>query len=333
MLFTVLDVEYDPDADDSVMRSMVLSAMADDPEMAAFLQKLLGYGVTGEVSEEIFPVWTGSGRNTKGTLTQTLQSVLGDAFYREMTCGIIVDRNVSNMDAERGKLLGARVAVFNELKPGEKLLTNEVQLLSGGDGIPARPLYKDPMTIQPRHLCLLTTNHMPELTQVIPAIVERLLCVHFPVTFTDLEPGEEPTLYRRQRDNSLKQKLKENRPGILKWLVDGAVAWYAAKDLKRNAPAMVKEYSRRYFEEQDKLGAFLKECCVFEANAKVSTQTLLEAYNAWAGRECALNDKAFPAAVRAKGIDKGKARVDGRPVNCFFGVALARVDASGDALD
>ena len=68
-------------------------------------------------------------------------------------------------------------------------------------------------------MCLLITNHMPELSEVIPAIVERLLVVHFPVTYCDLAPGEEPTLYRRQRDNTLKDRLKANKPGVLKWLV------------------------------------------------------------------------------------------------------------------
>ncbi len=78
MVYVILDVEYDPNADASLMQDTVLSAMADDQEMAAFLQKLLGYGITGEVCEEVFPVFTGSGRNSKGLLTQTLQHLLGD---------------------------------------------------------------------------------------------------------------------------------------------------------------------------------------------------------------------------------------------------------------
>ena len=72
-----------------------------------------------------------------------------------MNCAIISDSRVcSNIDAERAKLLGARLAVFNELKAGEKLKTNEVQLLTGGDGFPAKALYKDPVTVMPRHLAI-----------------------------------------------------------------------------------------------------------------------------------------------------------------------------------
>ena len=158
MIFTVIDVTFDPEASDALIRSTVLSAMADDVEMATYIQKLLGYGCTGEVCEEIFPVFTGSGRNCKGVLVKAVQDVLGDNFFRTMNNGIIVDKNVSNLDAERGNLLGTRFALFNELKDGDKLKTNEVQLLSGGDKIPATPKYKDPMNIEPHFLCLLTTR-------------------------------------------------------------------------------------------------------------------------------------------------------------------------------
>jgi putative DNA primase/helicase len=191
MLYTIVNVDYDPMASDDLVREVVFSAMVDDQEMADYIKKLLGYGCTGEVSEEIFSVWTGSGRNAKGVLVKAVQSVMGDKFFKVLNNGIIVDKNVSNPDAERGNLFGARFAIFNELREGDKLKTNEVQLLSGGDSIPATPKYKDPMMVQPRMLCILTTNHMPEISPVIPAIIERLQCIHFPVTFADLAPGEE----------------------------------------------------------------------------------------------------------------------------------------------
>eukprot|EP00798_Chlamydomonas_sp_ICE-L_P024379 gene24379-biopygen18847 len=159
MVHNELDVAYDGGVMTAAaatnaewMHRIVQKIMGGDEAMARFLQILLGYGITGEVREEVFPVWTGSGRNGKGLLTQALQQLLG-AYYKEMNCAIISDSRVcSNIDAERAKLIGARLAVFNELKNGEKLKTNEVQLLTGGDGFPAKALYKDPVTVMPRHL-------------------------------------------------------------------------------------------------------------------------------------------------------------------------------------
>jgi P4 family phage/plasmid primase-like protien len=329
MLYTLLDVDYDSEADDSDLRDTVRSAMADDEEMACFLQTLLGYAVTGEVSAELFVVFTGGGRNGKGIITQLLDKLLG-AFYAELNPGIIVDRVVSNIDAERGKLLGARVAVFNELRAGEKLKTNEVQLLSGGDGIPARPLYHAPMTIYPRHLCVLCTNHMPELSEVIPAIAERLLCVHFPVTFTDLVEGEAPSLYRRQADRALKGRLMGNLPGALKWLVDGAVRWYAAPNLRRDAPAKVKEFSRVYLEEQDRLAAFLRDHCDIADDHRVSSVSFLDAYKD-ANDDIKCDSKQLVAAMKVKGFLKKAMKIRGSNVQGFAGVQLRKVEMVADS--
>ncbi|PNH01551.1 putative helicase [Tetrabaena socialis] len=319
-LFAICPVHYDPDASSNIFHEVILAAMADDEEMARYLQKILGYGITGEVCQEVFPVFTGSGRNCKGVITQTLASLLG-SLYQEMEVGIITERQVSNIGAERAKLLGARIALFNELRPKEKLKTNEVQLLSGGDGIPAKALYKDPITIQPRHLCILSTNHMPELSEVIPAIMERLLCIHFPVTFTDLN-GAEPTLYRRQCDTTLKTRLKQNSAGVLKWFVEGAVAWYASPDLKRSAPLKVREFSRRYFEDQDKLACFIRDHCRQGTDLKTPTAAFLQSFQEQMGVRLTASDIA--TAMANKGFEKKKAKVAGfaSSIQCFVGIEV-----------
>jgi putative DNA primase/helicase len=326
----VLETAYDPGADTRLIAQTVLSAMADSPEMADYLQRLLGYGITGETSEEVFAIFIGSGRNCKGVLTQALAELLGP-FYVSMNAGVVCDRQVSNLDAERGKLLGARLAVYDELRPGERLKTHEVQLLSGGDGIPARPLYKDPLTIRPRHLNILSTNYMPELTEVIPAIVERLIAVPFPVTYTDLLPDEAPSLHRRQKDTALKRRLSDNKAGTLTWLVQGAVAWYSTRDLRRGAPDPVRETTSSYLDEQDRLAAFLRERCETgdpgDADYRVSSAALREAYGEYVRESGAgerVTDKTFAASMRAKGFDRKLSRLPGgaNPMSCYLGLRL-----------
>jgi putative DNA primase/helicase len=166
--------------------------------------------------------------------------------------------------------------------------------MTGGDGIPARPLYHDPMTITPRHLCVLATNHMPELSVVLPAMVQRLVVVPFPVTFVDLLPDEPPSRYRRQMDAGLKARLAANLEGVLRWLVEGAVEWYALPGgLRREAPEQVLEHGRRYFEEQDRLGAFISQHCRLGKDLAVPTSDLLAAYNA-ANEDAKLGTKTCP---------------------------------------
>lgn len=327
MLFSILETEYDPNADTTDFQRLVLEIMADEEDKARFLQKLMGYGITGETCEEIFAVFTGAGRNGKGALSQLLADILGRRFFKEMNPAIICDRQVSNIDAEKGHLLGARIAMFKELRPNEKLKTNEVQLLSGGDGIPATPKYKDPMVIQPRHLCILETNHMPEIDVVIPAILNRLVCVHFPVTFTDLLPGEEPTRFRRQGDNGLKARLKTMHVQVLKWLVDGAVAWYATKDLRRNAPASVKDFTEAYFAEQDRLIKFLRGCCTIDREGSVKTAEFLDSFSDWSKKVGGprLDANKLAKAMADKGFVKRRTRGgDGDFVMRFLGLTMSK---------
>eukprot|EP00798_Chlamydomonas_sp_ICE-L_P008920 gene8920-biopygen2821 len=295
MVHNELDVVYDNNNDNNHatttmmtnaaraewMHRIIQKIMGGDEAMAKFLQRLLGYGITGEVREEIFPIWTGSGRNGKGLLTQAMQQLLGE-YYKEMNCAIISDSRVcSNIDAERAKMIGARIAVFNELKPGEKLKTNEVQLLTGGDGFPVKAVYKNPVTVMPKHLAILVTNHMPEMSEVIVALVERICAVHYPVTFRDLIPGESETATLRQCDQTMKEKLKspEGQSALFAWLVEGAVAWYGGTEsLKAMAPTKVSEFTRKYLAEQDTVQAFLTDNCELGKTFRESSVALFEMY-------------------------------------------------------
>jgi len=339
MIHVELDVEYDESiATPSWFPELIRTTMGGDEAMVRYLQMLLGYGITGEVSEEVFPIWTGSGRNGKGLIMQALQQLLG-AFYRELNCAIISDSRVcSNIDAERAKLLGARLAVFNELKAGERLKTNEVQLLTGGDGIPAKALYKDPITIQPRHLCVLTTNYMPELNEVIMAMIERLLCIEFPVTFRDLMPGESETATLRQVDKTLKERLKspEGQAALFAWLVEGAVRWYAVGrgSLKRAAPDKVKATTKEYLEEQDRVQAFLVEHCEFGEEKRASSQELFSHYRDMTGHKES-SDKWFHAQLKNKGFLKksGLRMGGGGKVMGYEGLSVKYRDTETESRD
>lgn len=251
---------------------------------------------------------------------QTLAAILGN-FYVEMNPAIICERQTCNIDAERGKLQGSRVAVFNELEPGERLKSAESQLLSGGDLIPAKPMYKDPVSIVPRHQCFIVTNHLPRLAEVIPAIIERFIVINWPVSFCDLAPGEEATPFRRQRDNDLKALLQNDRAAFLKWIVEGAVSWYATKDLKRNAPHSVKEYTRQYLDEQDSVARFIAQGCRLGSDLKVGSVVLLAAYNKFAP-DHPLSSTDFNAKMKIKGYTKKLVRIDGEVMQGFTGLSL-----------
>lgn len=324
MILNICDVEYDPDAPTDLIESVLTSAMAEDTEMVSFLQKLLGYAITGETKEEIFIIMTGTGRNCKSLISHVLQLIM-KSMCVEMNTGVIIEnKNVANMDAERCKIQGRRIIVFNELSSGDRMRMDTVKLFSGGDIIPATAKYEAPIEIIPRQQCILNTNCLPVISDVDIAIIERLICIHFPVTFTELEPGEKPTLYKRQRDNDLKDKLKNDLEGVFNWLVKGAVRWYANPNIKKNAPKKVKEFGRGYLEEQDKVKMFIKECCDVKPNNRVSSVMLLNYFNNWSGEN--YNSRRFAESMKKYGYEKKCLRINGQMINSYKGISMLNYD-------
>ena len=253
MLFTIINVAYDEMADTSLIEKTVLEAMGDDLEMAIFIRKLLGYGITAEVCEQILAFFTGCGGNCKGILMKVIETVM-DTFFKKAHLGLITHRTMANPEAERGSLQGARLVLFNELDEKDKLKMADIQMLTGGDTIPGAffsfassyqtnllkclgtPKYKDPMKVEPRFLCMITTNHIPIFGPVFAANLRRFMCIDFPVSFVDLQPGEVNSATRKQKDNTLAGRLAADLPGVLRWLVMGAIDWYAHGNLMRDCP-------------------------------------------------------------------------------------------------
>jgi hypothetical protein len=158
-------------------------------------------------------------------------------------------------------------------------------------------------------------------TACMPFCDGRLLCVHFPVTFTDLAEGEAPSIHRRQADRTLKARLMSNLPGALKWLVTGSVRWYASRSLRRDAPEKVRAFSRGYLEEQDRLATFIRDRCDVGEGYRVGSADFLEAFRT-AAEDAKVESKALAAAMRNKGFAKKQARVEGVNTMAFCDIRL-----------
>jgi putative DNA primase/helicase len=331
-VFRVLAYDYDPTVSTDFIESTVLSIMADDPQMARFLQHFLGYAITGDVQEDLFVVFTSPGRNGKGVITEAIQELLGP-FYSAINSGIIIDKQVSNIDSQWHLLEGKRIITVGETNPGDVLNLANVKIISGGDPIVARPLYGNPVTFNPRHQCILVTNDLPNITKVDEAsraIIDRMMVIKFPVNYVNLEPGQEPTATLKQIDRTLKKRFKEQKQEFLKWLVQGAVHWYQTQNLRGEAPPQVHEFSRKYLRGEDVLAAFIEEMCVIEDGAMVSTSNFFHAFQAWAGRTH-YKQQTLPAAVMQKypNVEKKLARINNSPpCQCYINIRLLTNDTN-----
>jgi len=112
---------------------------------------------------------------------------------------------------------------------------------------------------------------------------------------------------------------------VLRWLVEGAVKWYASKTLKRDAPEKVRSFSRAYFEEQDNLSGFIREMCTRGEDEKVKTADLLMEYKDWCkDNDCGgqVTSKTLAAGMAQKGYEKKAVKHEGVPLQHYIGISL-----------
>jgi putative DNA primase/helicase len=233
-----------------------------DPELTEFVQRLLGYCLTGQVTEHIFPVFHGGGANGKSTLLTTVSDVIGRDYASPVSEDLLIARKGERHPTELADLFGRRLAIATENKEGARLNESLVKHMTGGDRIKARRMREDFWEFTPTHKIILQTNHKPIVREDDFGIWRRIRLVPFKSRFWDPnqppKDGEERQPWLRQ-DKGLVARLTAEREGVLAWLVRGCLAW------QRDGlctPSCVMAATEAYEQEQSLIGPFIEEQCV-----------------------------------------------------------------------
>lgn len=266
----------------------VTEVMGDDPEMAAFLQRVFGYGITGLSREHVFLVLYGRGRNGKSVMVEIIQYVLGVAngaaalaapIQSEMLLDQGKNRNASGPTPDIMALRGLRIAVASETDEGQKFSSSRVKWFSGGDTLTGRSPYdKRLISFPPTHLLCLLTNNKPHAPANDFPFWERLLLVDFPLSFVDRAPQNEN---ERPMDKGLKDRLLQELPGILAWLVRGCLAW---QQQGLDPPVKVRDAIAAYRRDEDLLADFIEDACELhpdDPEQRTSATKLYDAFSYW----------------------------------------------------
>ena len=197
----------------------------EDPEIVAFIQRLLGYSITGLVTEHFIACFVGEGRNGKGTMFETLKTIMGDLAWSIQPELILEQKNIRSSagpSADLISLQGRRLVVAAETDEHRRISGSKVKSLTGGDTICARsPHDRFETNFRPTHTLFLHTNHAPSGLTRDFALFKRLLFINYPLKFID-DPKE---INERPRDPDLPAKLAKEASGILGWLVAGCLEW------------------------------------------------------------------------------------------------------------
>ncbi len=293
-----------------VFDQFLLSCFDGDAEMAAYILRLLGYGLLGLRDDHIWAIFHGPrGRNGKDTLMKICFDVLGEDLVTKIPTATLLQqtfqRSGGQPDPDILSLRGAKLAFANEAEANQKLAMSRIKELTGGSKLSARGITDKLFTKWDQtHLLFLMTNDLPKIKSDDDAFWTRVHAIHWPVRFVDrpVDPDE------RQRDPKMFAKLKLERSGILARLVQGAMD-YLSQGLA--PPEKVIAYTQEQREMFDDIGQFLADCCLREPTprpgAKWQTRTQVADFVAicnWWLKETFGNPYPYSAKRVTQTLDK-----------------------------
>lgn len=286
----------------------VLERVIPDPEVRDYLQRLVGYCLTGIVREHMVALVYGSGANGKSVIFNAVRHALGD-YGITLGSEVLMESHNDRHPTEIAVLRGARMALCSEVDSGRRWNEARVKRLSGGDPITARLIARDPFEFLPQHKLVLLANAKPGLRVVDEAIRRRIHLIDFAVTIPEAE-----------RDPELPEKLKAEAGGIISWALEGCLDWQA---YGLRPPQIVLDATARYLEREDTVAEWLRECC--RPLGRINLTAAHASFRAWAESNSMppVGRNTFGDQLEAHGVE----RIEIRPrVWVFNGVSLLNSD-------
>jgi P4 family phage/plasmid primase-like protien len=295
--------DFDPDAKAPTWLRF-LEQVLPDPEVRGFLQRLVGYSLTGSQAEQIMTFLIGDGANGKSTFLTAIQNAIGSAYCIQVSSEILLQRNQRGHPTELADLCGVRIAICVETGQNAALDEVLVKGLTGGDIIRARRMREDFWQFSPTHHVWVASNHRPVIRGSDHAIWRRMVVIPFEITIP-----------RSQQDKSLPTKLQAEAPGILAWAVQGCREWQA--DGLR-IPDAVRGHVESYRHEMDVMAQFFEDRCELDVTSRVGATALYRAYAKWseAHGELVLSQTQFGSELRRRNIQRGKSS----GLRMYFGI-------------
>jgi putative DNA primase/helicase len=258
-------------------------------ELQSFLQRVIGYSLTGSTREHALFFWYGTGANGKSVFVSTISCLLGD-YAKTAPASSFTASATEQHPTDLAGLRGARFVTAIETEDGARWAESKIKSLTGGDKIAARFMRCDFFEFIPEFKLVIAGNHKPGLRSVDEAIRRRLHLVPFTITI----PEEE-------RDPRLIEKLKAEFPGILAWAIQGCLEW---QHHGLNPPAIVRNATADYLAGEDAIGRWLEDDCTSEEVCWTSGAALFLDYRSWCERagERPTSPKRLTQALEGRGF-------------------------------
>jgi putative DNA primase/helicase len=296
LLTRIAATNYEPDAPCDLWERIVFKILSDNIDVYEFVQRALGYALSGSTREQVLFLLWGNGANGKSTVLNLVKRILG-TYARQTPTETLLYKSAPTLNNDIARLDGPRFVTAFESDSGRRLAESLVKQLTGGDSVAARFLYGEYFDFIPQFKLFLSTNSKPVIRGADNGIWRRIKMIPFAVKIPDQE-----------QDQDLPEKLWTEAPGILAWLVRGCLSW---QDHGLVVPDEVKAATEDYRKEMDVLGDFLTESCILAPGATATAGDLYSAYCTWAEGQGMrereqLKQRSFGMCLSDRGFTKGR---------------------------
>ncbi|RQM99978.1 DNA primase [Staphylococcus warneri] len=287
MFSQITNTDYTEKMQPAVWLDFLNDIFAGDQKVIRYIQKALGYSLTGSTREQIMFILFGKGRNGKSIFVEVISEILGDYSNNMQAKSLMVKKN-DNVNTDIARLSKARFVTSSEPNEGFRFDEGLIKQLTGGDKVTARFLYAEEFEYTPKFKIWVSTNHKPIIRGTDDGIWRRLVLIPF-----DVQIPEEKV------DKDLKYKLLREAPAILNWMAEGAYMWMQEG---LAMPEKLKEASKAYRNEMDVIEQFIEDECKRVDDAKVKANELYELYKRWANENgnYKMSNKDFGIKMKEK---------------------------------
>lgn len=261
-------VTFDPEAACPTFLAFLQAIFDGDKDLVDYMQRVLGYCLTGDTSEQCMFFFYGFGANGKSTLLNVIKEMLGPDYCKQTPSDTLMAGAAGAVRNDIARLDGVRVVLSNEVEEGSRLSETTIKQLTGNDPVAARFLYKEYFEYTPRFKIIMAGNHQPVVRGDDTGIWRRLQTVPFDVTIP-----------QAQRDPALPDKLRAELPGILNFAVQGCLGWRSSR---LSPPRAIQEALEEYRSDMDILGQWIDENCTADPQAQLSAAAAYADYRTWA---------------------------------------------------
>jgi putative DNA primase/helicase len=268
-----------------------------DKEMIAYMQKALGYSLTGLVSEEVLHFCFGMGRNGKSVFANVINKIMGD-YAITAPAEMLMRRDRNGVTNDVARLCGSRLVLANETRSDQRFDDLMIKTLVSTEQISARFLHSEFFEFWPTFKIWIRGNHKPVITDDSNGAWRRIRLIPF-----------ENNIPEEIVDINLENKLLAEKDGILLWMVEGASKW---KKEGLSPSQRIRSASNQYRADCDILGEFIDDGCSVGEGLKTSQAYLWTLWQQWArdngyfhGSKKTFTRRLKDRGINADGYDKG----------------------------